>query len=172
VDSGSQRTTTDQRDLALWVFQGLKRALSSKNITKGFECTGIFPINANAIKNKVGSSKAYSTADRDTELQNSQENVCKIEQQSQLEQWDVQEIFDEVLEDLSTCRQYYVDIDEVEAEGESKHNEEDLHEEDDVNASNEDEATQRQAFKELLLLLQVKLPPFCRKQLEPKIDYV
>jgi len=51
-----------KEDLAQWVSHALKRALSISNITKGFESTGIYPINDHVMDSKMEPSQAYCTS--------------------------------------------------------------------------------------------------------------
>jgi len=48
-----------KEDLAQWGSNSFRRALSTKNITKGFEVIGIFLFNANAMKGKMGPHHVY-----------------------------------------------------------------------------------------------------------------
>jgi hypothetical protein len=45
--------------LAQWVSLGLKKALLNHNITKGFETTGIFPLNRTAMDSKLTPSENF-----------------------------------------------------------------------------------------------------------------
>jgi len=52
-----------KEDLAQWVSHALKRALTKENITKGFEVTGIYPLNPHTMKFKMEPSIVYETTD-------------------------------------------------------------------------------------------------------------
>jgi len=80
-------------------------------------------------------------------------------------------MFDEVPEDLPNCRQYYVEIDGQESEGEGLQTEYNLYNDDDIEATDMEEATDREAFSQVLELPQVKLPPLPKTLVEPEIDY-
>jgi hypothetical protein len=45
--------------LVQWVSLGLKKALSVHNITKGFESTGIYPLNQVAVQSKLAPSQNF-----------------------------------------------------------------------------------------------------------------
>jgi hypothetical protein len=45
--------------LATWVSSALEKALTEKNITSGFRTTGIFPLNPQAMDDKMGPSEFY-----------------------------------------------------------------------------------------------------------------
>jgi len=50
-----------KEDLAQWVLHALKKALSKDNIQKGFEVTGIFPLDPEALTLKMGPSEVYAS---------------------------------------------------------------------------------------------------------------
>jgi len=66
-----------------------------------------------------------------------------------LEQWKMQEIYDEVPQGLPNCAQYYMEIDESEAEEEGEQCE-DLQDQDDMEALDGDDAAVTAAFSDLL----------------------
>jgi hypothetical protein len=45
--------------LATWVSSALEKALTEKNITSGFRTPGIFPLNPQAMDDKMGPSEFY-----------------------------------------------------------------------------------------------------------------
>jgi hypothetical protein len=49
-----------KEDLAHWVSLVLRKALSPENIKKGFEATGIWPFNSQAMDLKMGPSKEFN----------------------------------------------------------------------------------------------------------------
>jgi len=53
-----------KEDLAQWVSNGLRRALSKENIKKGFEVTSIYPLNENAMNSKMGPSEVYDRSSK------------------------------------------------------------------------------------------------------------
>jgi hypothetical protein len=48
-----------KEDLCQWVCLTLRKALSSSNIQKGFQKTGIWPLNASAVADKMGPATAF-----------------------------------------------------------------------------------------------------------------
>ena len=48
-----------KEDLAEWVLLALKRALTPQNIKQGFKGTGIWPLNAQAVADKMGPSQQF-----------------------------------------------------------------------------------------------------------------
>jgi hypothetical protein len=48
-----------KEDLATWVSQVLKRAMTKKNICAGFKATGIWPLNKRKMDAKLGPSQVY-----------------------------------------------------------------------------------------------------------------
>jgi len=63
----------------------LRRALSVANIIKGFQVIGIYPINAIAMKFKMGPSEVYVTTIEKTNSAESEENPSPMTVKSQLD---------------------------------------------------------------------------------------
>lgn len=102
-------------DLAQWVSFALKRALSKENITKGFQVTGIFLLNATAMNSKMGPSEVYQRRQKSSQAE-TEDNPSGVQELFQLQEWEIEEIFNEIPEDVPNCRQYYVDVDGVDQE--------------------------------------------------------
>jgi len=97
-----------KEDLTQWISCGLRRAFSTENIVNGFASTGIFSLNATAMDSKMGPSEAYERIEAEN---NHGKNSSAWQNRSDLEQWKLEEIFEENVEDISSCTHYYVNID-------------------------------------------------------------
>lgn len=53
-----------KEDLAEWVYKGLRKAATPKNIQSGFRTTGIFPLKSTAVDNQLGPSEAFQANDQ------------------------------------------------------------------------------------------------------------
>jgi len=100
-----------KEDLAQWVACGLRRALTVHNVSKGFSTTGIYPFNAAAMNSKMGPSEAYARAGGEDDSTDTEDEAPPFQRQSQLEDWEIKEIYEEDPLDIPTCTQYYVNID-------------------------------------------------------------
>jgi len=97
-----------KEDLAQWISFALKRALSTQNIKKAFQCTGVYRLNAKAVDHKLSPSEVYEVP-ADGYEQGEASTADRREQQT-LQDWEIEEIFNEDVGDLPTCEQYYIDI--------------------------------------------------------------
>lgn len=103
---GHKGQTPIKEDLAEWVSYGLRRALTSQNIMKGFATIGIYPFDPTAMNNKMGPSEGYQRNHKSCET-----DAVDIESRAQLEEWELKGIFDEVQKNIPNCTQYYVHLD-------------------------------------------------------------
>jgi len=82
-----------KEDLVQWVSHGLRKALSKENIRRGFEVIGIFPLNVDAMKSKMGPSEVYGRR-RGKEHANTEDNPTIVEEQES-QRWDIKEILED-----------------------------------------------------------------------------
>jgi len=155
-----------KEDLAQWLSQALKQALSIPNITKAFQCTGIFPLDPKAMDSKMTPSIVFDNVSGRPPQRSSPQ-----EQFYELPEWEIKEIFDEEEVPVEFCQHYYVEVegDEEEATdiegGVSNHSDaEDAHQEKKENGD-------QFSFTGLLKLPRVELPPTTKAGVEARIDY-
>jgi len=160
-----------KEDLAQWISHALKRALSVKNVTKGFETTGIYPINASAMNSKMGPSGVYERTRAEPTNANCKGSLSESQSQFQLDQWEIQEIFNEVSEDYPSCEQYYVQVDGDEEQDCGQANGSATSSDEEGEVGHMQEERRRKEFLELLELPRIQLPPISRTKMEPRIDY-
>jgi len=99
-------------DLASWVAFALRKGLTPENITKGFETTGIYPLNVRAMDNKVGLSLTYQRGrvEKSCDFDNGPEVDFEVEEEEGgLQPWQIQEIYEDMTS-LPECQHYYVDL--------------------------------------------------------------
>jgi len=186
-----------KEDLTQWVSCGLRRALSIENIVNGFSTTGFYPINARAMDSKMGLSEAYDRTAADENHDNNEDNGFAFENTGDLDEWVLQEIFEENVDDLPSCTHYYVNIDgdgdeqlnkEVRSDVTMQNAEDNAREQtsqgEELNAHTDAAEMQEEGtsslqnpqrkqsrFNQFLQLPKVLLPTKAKKTSEPLIDY-
>jgi len=92
-----------KEDLANWISHALKRALTEKNIVKGFQSTGIYSLHFHAMDTKIGPSKPYGIQGSEAASTSHPTDVHAIEEQEELPPWKIQEILEEDTTHLPSC---------------------------------------------------------------------
>jgi hypothetical protein len=67
-----------KEDLAEWVYKGLKKASTKKNIQSGFRAIGIYPLQRSAVDGQLGPSEGFQATDQvaTAEKNNSRPHQC------------------------------------------------------------------------------------------------
>jgi hypothetical protein len=100
----SQRPT-QKEDLCQWVCLALQKALSPENIKKGFQKTGIWPLNPHVVDDKMGPSLAFVETFEDVDQSSGTEDDVDLELDDPL----IAEVVgDKVPESQPDRVQYYV----------------------------------------------------------------